>query len=132
MKGMVARAAVGLVVCVVAGCGSGQGQDGVIKERLRCWNEATDIIATIRDESSASKARPRLDEILQRLVALNRKAKTLRPASEEEEIDLRLKNQDALKTANEKLNEQMARASLVPGGAEVVYEFNQKVHQVLN
>jgi len=130
MKSLVACGAVGLVLCSLAGCDS--GWDGVIKDRIRCWNEAADVFATIRDEQTALKARPKLNAVLDRIAELDRKGKTVAPASEEKVLEVRMNNQEAVKAANDRINEQMERAASVPGGAEVVSEFNYKVRQGLN
>lgn len=131
MKTVVACGAVSLVLCTLAGCGS-SAQDEAIKERIRCWNEASDVFASIQDEKSAAAARDRLDGIIERMMAINRKSKTLRPATEAEEREIRQKNEDVVRKAGERLNQQMERAASVPGGGEVVYDFNYKVRQYLN
>jgi len=130
MKRITPFVAAALVLCGLAGCNS--GWDGVIKDRVRCWNEAADVFATIRDEQTALQARPKLMAILDRMAELDRRGKAIAPASDDKVYEVRMNNQEAVKTANDRINAQMDRAAAVPGGAEVVYEFNYKLRQGLN
>jgi len=128
MKAFAVLGVIGLVLCNLSGCGSSD-PEAAIKERLRCLNDATEAFSAVKDEKTALSARSRLMEVLRRMVKLNREGTG---APERDESDLRLKNQEAFNEALARLNTAMEHASTVPAGAEVVHEFNYKVHQGLN
>jgi hypothetical protein len=130
MKTMVRWGA--LTLCVLSAVGCGAGHDALMKEQIQCWNEAADVLATIHDEASAAQAKLRLEAILDHLAEVDRKGRALPPPLEEEQVDLRQHNQEAVTTATTRINQEMQRAIDVPGAGPVVYEFHQQVMHSLN
>jgi hypothetical protein len=119
-----------LAVCSVAGCG--QGYDGVVNEGIKCWTEAAEVLATIHDEASAEQARPRLDGIVNRMAALEKRRSALPPMSREQLNEFQVKHHEAMATATDKLDQEMQRSLAVPGAGPVVYDFHRKMAQLQN
>lgn len=63
-----------VLLASVSGCG-GSAPDALMKEQLAGMQEAAAILETIKDESSAEAALPKLEKVAARVEATNKKGK---------------------------------------------------------
>jgi len=73
-----------VVLAVCGGCNSGSADD-VMKDTVSTMNEMADVLDTIKDQESAKAARPKLENLLQRLKDLKAKADKIKVTKSEEE-----------------------------------------------
>ncbi len=121
MKNAVATSVFFAALFLLSGCSG--GHDSVMKQRSECWNEAADIVESIKDDKSADAARPKLKRIYDRLQELKKKSQSLGDLPKDKETELAKKHK--LDQAVQRYDEAQRNAILrrIPGAAEVMFEF---------
>jgi hypothetical protein len=113
---------------VLFALGCGNERDELVRESMQCWEEAVEAMTSIKDAESAEKARPRFNDILNRLQKQNERARRMDPVEVKEMDALQAKHQQKLNAILSRLNDAAKEAIVIPGCTSVVLEFNQRVH----
>lgn len=116
----------GLVFLLALCCGCGSsGHDDLIKEQIRCIEEAAQILEGVTDFDSAGAARPKLKKIIQRIDEQNARSRALPRPSADQIADMSAQNHEASQAALKRLNDAARKARTLPGCEDVVGEFNR-------
>jgi DNA invertase Pin-like site-specific DNA recombinase len=123
----------GLVLLVLssAGCGS-TTHDDLIKEQIRCIEEAAQVLESIKDSATAGAARPKLKKLIADIEEQNRRGRALEPLSADELRRLGERAHERSKAALDRLNQAVRRAAACPGCEDVVGEFRHELGRLLH
>ena len=111
-----------VLVLGLAGCGA--SPDEMVKESLRCWEEAAEILESIQDADAAKAAEPQLRALVKRMGELNRQAQQ-QEMPPEQMTKLQTDNEEAGRKVLARVHEASKKAAEIPGCADVVYRFNR-------
>ncbi len=107
-----------------AGC-AGSDHDALVKESIICWEEAAQVLETIKDRESGMAAEPKLKSILVRMEDLNRKARQLPHLSPAELQALEAGNEKAASAVLARVRQASHKALAIPGCREIIVHFNR-------
>jgi hypothetical protein len=96
----------------------------VLKDLLGTMDKLTTTLATIRDQDSASAAKPELRKSAGHWQALLKKAEDVAPPNKEEKEQLEKAYAGKLEEARKKLFGEVQRVRAVPGGREALKEIS--------
>jgi hypothetical protein len=107
----------------VTGCGSPQPDD-LIKQSIRQWEEAAEILEGVSDEASLREADDRLAALAQKMVELNKKA-AAQELDAEKKAKLIQDNRKQEKAALKRYHEAALKMCSLPGGEAVLVKFRR-------
>lgn len=110
---------IGLLLLGVSGCGG--GADGLMADQIAVKNEAATILDGVKDEATASEAVTKLDPLVKRAEANDKKMAELKLSTDDVKKLLE-KNKAGMEAANKKFSESLAKAmkSAGPKGLELM------------
>jgi hypothetical protein len=108
-------------VPAVAPAGEGSYED-LVKNMLGNVEQITKILSTIRDEGSATAAKPQLKETASKLLELRKQADERKQPNKEEKDRLAKEYAPKFEVAVKKLREQTIRVKGIPGGDAALEE----------
>ncbi len=122
VMGLLTLAAAGLLVLVAPGQTQPAGHEAVLKDMLATLGDINKTLKTVKDEETATAARPPLRDAAKKLLALRKLADSLKQPEKQEkdrlEAAYKVKIEDALKT----LQNESIRVKAIPGGFAAVQE----------
>jgi hypothetical protein len=98
--------------------------EDVIKQMLGVMDSLTTNLASVRDEETASFARPELRKAAEKWQHIKKKAEGLPPPSKEEKDRLAKQYKTKLEEAQKKLFGEVGRVSAVAGGRAALLEIS--------
>jgi hypothetical protein len=104
-----------LAIVLATGCAS-DGADAMVKQSIEAMDETSQALATVKDESSARAAVPRLQALAKRRKAIEEKTAALKTPPPAEQAELQRKYAALLTGATTRLMTEALRVSTVPGG----------------
>lgn len=110
--------------------GLGNSHEKILKQVLAIKSEQADIFASIKDESSARAALPRMKEVtveIAKAIAAHKQLKQTDKLTPEEDRDLKAKYDPLNKETDARLKKEMERIMQIPGMAQVMAEVLQEV-----
>lgn len=123
MKAMIVCGTALLALALLhAGEGTGMSYESVVKDMLGALEEATKILAGVKDEPTALAARPDLKKVGQQLSDLRKRAAKLKQPARKEKERLEREYRDKFDDVLKKLRLETIRVKAIPGGDEVVKE----------
>jgi hypothetical protein len=112
-----------LTLCALllpAQSGGGSAYESVLKELITALDMLSDVLVTVKDESSAKAAGPEVKKAVGRLDEVGKKAKALPQPEKGEKERITKTYRPKLEEAIKKLLTEEARVKAVPGGSELV------------
>jgi hypothetical protein len=104
-----------LSALLATGCAS-DDVDSMVKQTIEALDETAQTMATVKDESSARAAVPRLQALARRRKAIEEKTAAVKTPSPAEQAELQKKYAVRLTGATTLLMTEALRVSTVPGG----------------
>jgi hypothetical protein len=120
MKHMIACAAALMILCCLSGCG-GDSQESLMKEGLTTMTELVAVLDGVKDEASATSAKPKVKSLMDKMESINQRQAKL-PAPSETEI----------KAMESKYGKQMEDVMQKMMGHAMRIQFDPKISAVLN
>lgn len=114
-----------LFTVVVLGCGSPRPDD-LVKQSIRQWEEAADLLESAAGPASLEEIGKKLDDLAERMAEVNKKAARLEidPAERGKlDADNRGESQAALR----RFNTAARKFSEIPGGPAILGRFQRNV-----
>jgi len=116
-------AGITLVFLIASGCDSPEPED-MVKQSLRQWKEAAEIVEHICDEKTLREAAPKLEALAQRIVELNKQA-----ADQNMDVDTRRRlaadNRKETQAVFKRYNAAAESVRPIPGAEAVVVRFRR-------
>lgn len=124
---MYLRLSVPLLILLVGGCG-GPSPDEMVKQSIRCWADAADLLASVRNEAGIAAIDAPMMELGRKLADLNGQAAehNLAPA---QVAELTRANRQESTAALRRFEEAAREASTIPGGRDLVVRFRRLAAQ---
>jgi hypothetical protein len=102
---------------------AGQGSyEGVTKEMLATLEQINKVLATIKDQDSATAAKPDLKQAATKIVELRKQADEMKQPSKEEKDRLQKEYMPKFEAVFKKLKEESTRVNGIPGGDAALAE----------
>ena len=98
--------------------------DSLTQDMLKQLSKTVDVLATIKDKTTAAEATPRLRDIAKNMVELKQKAEKLKPSKQEQEA-LEKKYKTQVDTIIRKMLAEVVRLQKVEGAAEALKELDK-------
>lgn len=111
-------------VFVFNGCSSPKPDD-IVKDSIRQWEEAAQILEGLVDEAGLVDASRRLDAMAQKMADTNKKFAGLK-LKDEDARTLESENRKEIATALTRFNEAAKRVKSIPGGAAAIDRFQRQ------
>lgn len=111
--------------------GLGNSQEKILKRVLAIKEEQADIFASIKDESSARAAAPRMKQVtveIAKAIADLKELKKTDKMTPEEDRELKAKYESLNKEKDARLRKEVERISQLPGMSQVMAEILREVH----
>ncbi len=114
-KGILVMAALG--VCLYFAVRGPSSYEAVMEESLSAYEDVADILSNITDEKSAKLAKPKLEALKVAIEDLERSAKSLKPATPQEEQNLQREFTPKLRTVMSRIFNEMMRLAEIPAAS---------------
>lgn len=106
-----------------AGCAKERDYLDVMNEQQDAWRELTEVLKTVKDAETMTKAKTWLDENAARFAEISRKANAL-PKPPPAKVQERMQEQSfVMNRTLEHLQTEVGRVGRLPGGAEFLKQF---------
>ena len=115
----------GTMACLIFISGCGDSHESLMRQQISAMNEAADILATIKDKSSAEAAKPKMKKIGEKLGDLKNRIDRLEKLSESKKVAFESKFKDQLVGAPKRLTDEQLRLISVEGAKEILDDLNK-------
>src|SRR5262249_48280305 len=109
---------------LLSGCAAPPPPDDLVKQRLRCWQEASALLEGVRDEAGLAAAEKELDRLAQRIVELNKKEIALH-LDERAKRDLDAEHRKEADDTLRRFGEAARKLHAIPGGEATALRFRR-------
>jgi hypothetical protein len=106
------------LVFAVSGCGD--SHEAVLKDTIKTMDEITEVCESIKDESSAKAAKPKLEKLAEKMKDIKKRADKLGDPKGDKKEALEKKYKDDLLKSALKMAVAIQKASTVPGGKDAI------------
>jgi hypothetical protein len=100
--------------------------DKATAELIKIFKSTADTLATVKDESSANAAAPKLKKVGEELRALQKKMQDLGQPTKDQKEKLKEKYKKEMEAAQSNLYKEVRRVRSVPGGKKALEELKEK------
>jgi len=106
-----------LAAVILGGCAD--KYESVVKEELGYLREMSEVLKNVQDEASMEKAKPRIEELAEKMRALSKKVEEMPEPSPERLKRLKAKYDKEAEKAMSELTANAARVAVLRGGADL-------------
>jgi len=115
-------AAAALLALTAPGRTQPPGHEAILKNMLTTLGDINKTLKDVKDEETATAARPVLRDAAKKLLALRKQADTLKQPEKQERDRLETEYRAKLEEALKEMRNQSVRVKALPGGFEAVQE----------